>query len=110
MSLAPAAVPNPRLISPPEFRWWDYYSFPKELVTTFGVAYLSGALKLLEPRTRRLRVKARTDQNQTLKRKPNHFAGRLLFLRQWKVYVLPRFRHKTSTAGAAFAGINIAEV
>jgi hypothetical protein len=23
---------------------------------------------------------------------------RLLFLRQWKVYVLPRFRHRTSTA------------
>jgi hypothetical protein len=22
----------------------------------------------------------------------------LLFLRQWKVYVLPRFRHRTSTA------------
>jgi hypothetical protein len=26
------------------------------------------------------------------------FEARLLFLRQWKVYVLPRFRHKTSTA------------
>jgi ABC-type uncharacterized transport system substrate-binding protein len=32
-----------------------------------------------------------------LTRKPNHFEARLLFLRQWKVYVLPRFRPKTST-------------
>jgi hypothetical protein len=33
-----------------------------------------------------------------INRKPNHFEARWLFLRQWKVYVLPRFRHKTSTA------------
>jgi hypothetical protein len=33
-----------------------------------------------------------------LTRKPNHFEGRLLFVWQWKVYVLSRFRHKTSTA------------
>jgi hypothetical protein len=30
-----------------------------------------------------------------------HFEARLLFLRQWKVYVLPRFRHKVSTAETA---------
>ena len=29
----------------------------------------------------------------------SYFEVHLLFLRQWKVYVLPRFRHKTSTAG-----------
>src|SRR5262245_57506434 len=40
----------------------------------------------------------RTDQNQTLTRKPNYLPVAWLFLRQWKVYVLPRFRHKTSTA------------
>jgi hypothetical protein len=49
------------------------------------------------------------------------FAARLLFLREWKVYVLPTFRHKTSTAEderlkgpalillAAFADINTAK-
>jgi hypothetical protein len=37
-------------------------------------------------------------QNGTLTRMPNHFEARLLFLRQWKVYVVPTFRHKTSTA------------
>src|SRR5262245_59115416 len=35
---------------------------------------------------------------RTSTEKPNYFEeGRLLFLRQWKVYVLPRFKHKTST-------------
>ena len=38
------------------------------------------------------------DQDGTLTRKTNYFEVRLLFLRQWKMYVLPRFRHKTSTA------------
>src|SRR5262245_8082037 len=28
----------------------------------------------------------------------SYFEARLLFPRQWKVYVLPRFRHKTRTA------------
>ena len=33
-----------------------------------------------------------------LTRKPNLVSRRLLFLRQWKVYVLPSFRRRTSTA------------
>src|SRR5215468_1406191 len=37
---------------------------------------------------------SRPEPNTDKKAQP--FRGPLLFLRQWKVYVLPRFRHKTS--------------
>ena len=49
---------------------------------------------------RRYRVVAisSADQNGTLTRKSNHFDACLLFIRQWKVYVLPRFSYKTRPA------------
>jgi hypothetical protein len=34
-------------------------------------------------------------------RKPNYFEARLLFLRQWKVYVLPQVQTQKSTAARA---------
>jgi hypothetical protein len=36
---------------------------------------------------------------QTSTKNPNYFNDDLLCIRQWQVYVLPWFRHKTSTAG-----------
>ena len=41
--------------------------------------------------------KTRDHRSLPLSLKPSHFEARLLFLRQSKVYVLPRFGHKTST-------------
>src|SRR5262249_52312519 len=42
--------------------------------------------------------KARADQHGASTRTPNQFEARWLFLQQWKVYVLPKFRHKTKQA------------
>src|SRR5262249_16764032 len=41
----------------------------------------------------------RADQNQTLTRKSSHSEARFcFFFRHWKVYVLPRCRHRTNTS------------
>ena len=47
-----------------------------------------------------IKSQSQRTKTETLTRKSNHFWERLLFLRHWKVYVLPRFRHKTSTGGS----------
>jgi hypothetical protein len=44
-------------------------------------------------------------QNGTLTRKPNCFGARLLFVRQWKMYVLPRFKHKSFLRGSYEANL-----
>jgi hypothetical protein len=96
---------SPKMVGPPRWAHFNHRWAGLERKAAVSQASLSAPVNIGKARGEQeadywppdplIKSQGQRDQNRTLTRKPNHFEARLLFLRQWKVYVLPRFRHKT---------------